>query len=406
MKFKFLSFSLICAIASTFVSCQNTDEPIPVEIDSNEELVEYYMTVNIPDELKTRTTSNASIGASGLYEFPERTIDKLWYAVYYNGSYKTSGEVVREDEKPFSVSYRMTGSSDPSLLYFFFWAGNSDDDVLASPNLTLSSWDPTKMITIAYKLNTLSYTPAKLHNNSNLQIFDSFTGYIQFSDNKEISDRSRSITLKRPFALFHVISDDFTDTDLAEDYPNGFTTLAGFGSEKPTTKDFSNHILNVSTWNYSTNEITLFKMNDYFSYNSSGYYTQNLEFYFKNDLKGTQIETVNFKNRQMDYLTCFFTLAPPTLSHLKYENKNVDKLNLAIKKGSATAQDYKDSPGTLISIPLPEEGIKANNQYIIYNTKRSEGGTGFLEGVYNYQILVNNDGTWENPSTEHESDKL
>ena len=399
MKFKFLSFSLICAIASTFVSCQNTDEPIPVEIDSNEELVEYSMSVNIPDEMRTRAAATATIGESGLYELGEREINKLWYAVYYDGALKTNGQVTRTDKLPFSVTYRMTGSSDPTKLYFFFWAGNSEDKInVASSEMPKNS----TLVSLNYSSKSVYLNYNSLHDKTQLKIYDSFAGYFQFSETQEVENRNKNIVLKRPFAEISILTDDFTDTDLAEDYPNGITVVAGLGSEVADSSNFDEQITSPYIWSYGSDKYSYLKWRTQYGMGSDMVYAYSLQNYFYNDLKGSP-ETVTFKERQMDYLSYFFIFAPQ-----KKSESELDKLNIAVYKGRQTPNNfvYHTNDANYISVQLPEEGLKANNRYIIYNKKRSDGGTGFLEGVYNYQILVNNDGTWEDPSTLQESDKL
>lgn len=79
MKHKLLTFALIGALASTMLfSCKNAEEPIqssPVIVDA-EGMVQYSLSVNIPDDMRTRAAAEAIVGTDGLYSF-SRTIDRL-----------------------------------------------------------------------------------------------------------------------------------------------------------------------------------------------------------------------------------------------------------------------------------------------------------------------------------------
>lgn len=348
---------------------------------SDSELIEYTISVGIPDEMRTRDGATPSIGESGLLELENRTIDKLWYSVYYDGNSVDGGTVTRTDENPFKVVYRSTGRLDPTKLYFFLWAGNSDDqiNVVTSGGSGIIINNKEKSVTI--------WQPSVLNDIENLKFYDSFAGYVQFSEVPEISSRKKSIVLKRPFAEIQVLSDDFTDTDLSVDYPEGFTCLTSISSERVLDRN--------NTTNYDDEAGLLGFPNKW--YFSEGTFTNapgNKCFvYFYNDLKGQSPYRTTFKERSMDYYSYFLTF--PSNNRQKY-------LNLLVKEG-------KSSPGLndkKVSISLPEEGIKANNKYIFYNKKRSEGGTGFLEGIYNYEIIASPDPVWDDPTSENESDRL
>ena len=383
MKHKLLTFALMGALASTMLfSCQNSEEPIPSPGDINSgEMVEYSISVNIPDEMRTRDSANASIGETGLYEFENRIIDKVWYAVYYDNVLKTTGEQQRSNEQPFEISYRMTGSSDPSKLCFFFWAGNVDDQV---------STTGSPMVKLDYNKTQVTVNQAAMHDNGILKFYDSFAGYYQFADKNDNTIRTKTIILKRPFSLIHIITDDFTDTDLGEDYPNGFTCFTGFGNSKAAKASSNSYINNfdlINTWNYKEN-----------TYSKS----QNYNFYFQNDLKLNNPQRVTFKNREMDYLTCFFTF--PTSNDITQLNLLVFEDGNKSLNGTGSSIDNYFNSSKQISLLLPEGGFVANTQYIIYNKKRSEGGTGFLEAVYNYKIIADNDYEWD--SIEQSEDGL
>ena len=358
MKHKFLSFALTAAVGSSMLfSCQNSEEPTPAMEENRDEMVEYTITAQVPDEIRTRAAASASIGESGLYEFENRTIDKLWYVVDYNGTVMETNSLERNDSNPFLVTYRMEGNSDPSKLHFFFWAGSKDDDV---------QFITTEKSQGLININAKSFfvlLDNKKFLSTELKIYDSFAGYYQFAESNDNSVRTKTITLKRPFAEIHVIADDFADTDLKEDYQDGFRAYYGFGSSQSQ--------LNLpNRWNYLDKTYSLEDSRSIFFYNA---------------LDGESISQVTFKERQMDYYTLFYSF-PITTDELTY-------LNVNVYPGNQASSGKKS-----FSIQLPEDGIKANTKYVIYNKRRSEGGTGFLEGVYNYKILADNDFDWE--STE------
>ena len=389
--------------STTFLSCQNSEEPIQINNSYSEKDVEYSISVNVPDEMRTRGASIATIGESGLYEFPQRTINKLWYAVYYDGALKTNSTVTRNDNQPFSVKYTMSGTSDPSKLYFFLWAGNSDDKITDN----FSSFPSSNIMAINYSSKYVLINPEEFHNNANFQFFDSFAGYVPFSDTFDVESRSKSIILTRPFAQITVLTDDFKDTDLAQEYPNGIHVLSAFGNEKITEDNVNQQLLFPNQWYFASDTYGYLETSKLYA-GSQGYGYKYL-FDFVNKLDGQNPSSVLFKDRKMDYLTCFFTVAPTKQSNFSKSEVILDKLNLTVDTknfGASTSPYLSSKTMKYVSIDMPEEGIMANTRYIIYNKKRSEGGTGFLDGIYNYEILVSNDGNWKDPDLERESDRL
>ena len=408
MKHKLLTFALMGAFASSMLfSCKNAEEPIPSPGDNNSgEMVEYSISVNIPEEMRTRAASTATFDETGLYNFPLRTIDKLWYAMYYDGELEKYGTTTRNSENPFSISIRLDGDTDPSKLTFFFWAGNQGDKIGENKKeLWLENYyfvldyDNKKVITSPQLLNgvvTGSSYPI-VYNNESPAAFDSFTGYFQFASENDRSIRSASFLLKRPFAQVHILTDDFLPetSDLYKDYQiNGAITLAGLGSQICNYDNYQDQFKMPNVWYYEKNE-TLNLEKDYLSFTSP------ITMGFQNKLDG--IKRTTFKGRTMDYLHCFWLFAPMDKLSLKDDETNLDKLNFAITTSTMTPWHVNNK---YISVQLPEEGIKANHKYIIYNKSREDGGSGFLDGFFDYEILVNHDGIWESSNHEGEVDRL
>ena len=388
MKHRLLTFALMGAFASTMLfSCKNAEEPLPPvgDMDSGD-MIEYSISVNVPDEMRTRAASTGNLGSSGIYEFPLRTIDKLWYAMYYDGSLKSQSTITRNDNNPFSISLRVDGDTDPSKVWFFFWAGNSEDVIYTNQ----SNYPSGAILSLDYNKRVVELSTSYFF--SNLKFYDSFTGYFPFSTSDDKSVRTCSFTLKRPFAQFHLLTDDFLSetSDLYKDYPQGIACAAGFGTE-PVSNSVNAQMQLATKWHFDEDPTSTFNKDD-------------LEWTFVNTkfvnpLNGSQRTT--FKDRKMDYLGVFFTFATTSP-----DNFSKDKLNFAIAaSNTANFPQYSDYFNKYISVQLPEEGIKANNKYVIYNKSREDGGSGFLDGFFDYEILVNHDGVWDEPNTDIEADR-
>ena len=391
MKHKLLTFALMGAFASTMLfSCKNAEEPIPSLGDNNSgEMVEYSISVNIPEEMRTRGTTDGIIGESGLYEFPIETVDNLWYCMYYDGAVKKSGEVSRTDENPFSISLRVDGNTDPSKVWFFFWAGNKVNNFAA----------------LDYEKRNVRIIPKKIF--SQISHLDAFTGYFQFAPSDDTSIRTQTFTLKRPFAEIHILSDDFlpSSSDLYKNYTSGVSTVAGFGNEILTQSNYEKQMYYPTTWYFDDDPSGTHKKNDLVCESQHQAQGAKLTDTFFNPLDQTTVERVTFNNRIYDYISCFYMFAPLEEAPLNHNSTELNLLNFFITGGNPSnwASFYG---GTPISVELPENGLKANNKYVIYNKSHQDGGSGFLDGFYDYEILVNHDGTWESPNHENEVDKL
>ena len=367
MKHKFLTLALSVAFASTMLfSCSNAEEPNtpPTNELNNSDLVEYAISVDIPDEMRTRDAATASIGESGLYEFENRTIDKLWYAIYYNGTLKTSGVTLREDVNPFKLSYSASSDTDPSKLYFFFWAGNSDDLIATNTSNKDLEINDSKLIALNFTNKNVEVNHT-LFNQENFKNYDSFAGYFQFTDNSLDTNRSKSFILKRPFSEIHCLTDDFQVTDLKDQFTSGSYCFAGFTTSKMSKYTEIQYMPNK--WNYENS--TLESNNTNLSSSKPNGFG-----YFFNDLNNT-ISSVFYKNRTFDYLSCFYIFTP-----IPY--KEFDYLNFIIT--NSRSQYVAFQTNYIYPIQLPEEGIKPNTKYVI------------ITSLYDkYEILVDEDQSWD-----------
>ena len=379
MKLKSLLFAGISLfLMSVISSCSNSEEPEKVYDNylENPDLVDWTATIKLPDNFKTRAAAPGVVGEDGLYSF-SRDIDRLWYSVYYQGEYLYDSEqelapdgVKQEDG--FTVVFKFHKDLDPTQVYIFFWAGNSEDNVTVSDNID------SDFINLNFQNRCVSVNPKYMNgDNTYLQEYDSFSGYYQLSPTKDVSNYNLKVILKRPFAQIHVLSDEFTFPGVNTAFPDGVTVIPGFGADIATSDNYSNNMQLPTTWFFDSS-ITLnqaYKQNE-FKFTPTNYQ-------FTNNLSGSAPERVTFKGRLMDYLGCLYVFAPIEKAQLKYPQSSgfastVGKLNLAfLKKG----QDI--STAQFAAVTIPTDGLQANNRYVIYNranTGNGDGGPGGNDG--------------------------
>ena len=394
MKHKLLTFTLMGALASTMLfSCKNAEEPIqssPVIVDA-EGMVQYSLTVNIPDDMRTRAAAEAIVGNDGLYSF-SRTIDRLWYGVYYNGQYLYDSENTvypawsMVENGKFNAYFKLHQEIDPTQVKIFFWAGNEDD------NVTVSDVTSSDAINLNFKNRCVSVNPLYINGNTELKEYDSFAGYVQLSKQKENPNFNETVILKRPFAQIHILSDEFTFPGVNVYYPNGVTVVPGFGKEEASALNYTNNMMALTTWFFDSS-IDLPN-----AYTKDEYIFSQNNYEFTNNLTGTSPERVKFKEREMDYLGCFYVFAPIEKSPLRYATASgntgtLGKLNLAFRKPAESLGNAE-----FVSVDLPVDGIQANNRYVVYNhenTGDGDGGKGeggFVTNTFTFEIIT--DSAW------------
>lgn len=391
-KFSFYALSLLFAVSVG--SCTHADEP---ELESGklfdgEDMIEWTAEIKLPDEFKTRAAAEGKVGSDGLYTF-SREINRLWYAVYYNGAYLYDSE---QDMAPdgikkgdgFTVLFKFHKDLDPTQIYIFFWAGNTGD------NVTVSDAIDSEAINLNFHNRCVSVNPKYMNgNNTELREFDSFSGYFQLSPTKDISNYNMKVTLKRPFTQIHVLSDEFTYPGVSTAFPNGVTVVPGFGSDIASSVNYASNMMLPTTWFYDSS----ISMNPGYKQNEYRYTETNYQ--FTNSLSGKTPERVTFKNRTMDYLGCLYVFAPVQKAQLKYPaasgfSSTLGKLNLAfMKKGENM------SSAQFAAVELPSGGIQANNRYVVYNranTGDGDGGPGgndgpgggFITASYAFEVVT------------------
>lgn len=383
------------------ISCTDQDEPQNVESGTvfnpnDKDNIEWSADIVLPDDFKTRAPASGTVGSDGLYTF-SRQIDRLWYAVYYNGAYLYDSEqelapdAIKKGDA-FTVLFKFHKDLDPTKIYIFFWAGNQQD------NVTVADVTKSDAITLNFKNRCVSVDPKYMNgNNSALQEYDSFAGYFQLSSTKDVSNYNMKVTLKRPFAQIHVLSDEFTFPGVTAAFPNGVTVVPGFGTLAATTSNYTTNLVSPTTWFYDSS----ISLNPTYKKNEFMYTLTDYE--FTNKLSGRTPERVTFKNRLMDYLGCFYVFAPIEKSPLKYaassgNTSSLQYLNLAFRKNGSNI-----SSSEFAAVKLPTEGLKANNRYVIYNHANTGdgdgggspsdpdnpgGGGGFITDSYAFEVVT------------------
>ena len=371
MKFNIYLLSGTLLFAGLLGACSNSEEPVvgnesPFE---GKDLIEWNASINLPEEFKTRDAAAGTVGAEGLYTF-SRPIDRLWYAVYYNGVYLYDSEQEMAPDgilkdNGFSVLFKFHKDLDPTNIYIFFWAGNKED------NVTVNDVVDTQTINLNFQNRCVAVNPYYMNgNNSELKEYDSFAGYFQLSPTKDISNYNLKVTLKRPFAQIHVLSDEFTYPGVRVAFPTGVTMIPGFGSDIANSVNYASNMQLPTTWFFDSSV----SLNPGYSKNEFRFSPTSYQ--FTNNLTGTVPERVTFKNRMMDYLGCLYVFAPVEKTQLKYPvasgfSSNLTKINLAfMKKG----EDI--SNGQFAAVELPADGIQANNRYVVYNRQNTGDGDG------------------------------
>ncbi|MCH5236477.1 MAG: hypothetical protein J1E95_01595 [Muribaculaceae bacterium] len=370
MKLKqiYLSASMCLAVMG-LASCSQAEEPAPVPFSDDADNIEWVADITLPDDFKTRAAASGTVGSDGLYTF-SREINRLWYAVYYNGAYLYDSE---QDLAPdavkkgdgFTVLFKFHKDLDPTKIYIFFWAGNSED------NVTVSDTMDTQAINLNFVNRCVSVNPYYMNgNNKELKEYDSFSGYIQLSPTKNVTNYNMKVTLKRPFAQIHVLSDEFSYPGVSTAFPNGVTVIPGFGSDIANSTNHESNMQLPTTWFFDSS-LTMSP-----AYTQNEYRFTSANYQFTNNLSGSSPERVTFKNRTMDYLGCLYVFAPVQKAQFKYPvasglSSSLGKLNLAfMKKG----EDI--SKAQYAAVSLPADGIQANNRYVVYNRQNTGDGDG------------------------------
>lgn len=354
---KTIFFNLFLISLFFFPSCSDDYEDLNPN-NQNDEIV-WIADISAKEETITRAPATGSVGSDGLYTF-SRVVDRLWYAVYYNNELLFHSEqadspktVIKNDG--FSVPFKFHKDVDPTKVYIFFWAGCNDD------NVTIGNASSSNGITLNFENRSVSVDPKYMNgNNSELQEYDSFAGYTQLSPTQNTADYNVKVTLKRPFAQIHILSEDFTNSKVSSNYPNGITIVPGFGADEVSSSNYTSNLMSPTTWFFDD------EINGSYKKNEFRYALTNYE--FTNKLSGRSPERVTYNGKQMDYLCCYYVFAPVVKAQLKTAQtdggKTYNKLNIGIRETGKTL-----GTSEFFTISLPSDGLQANNRYVVSNQK-------------------------------------
>lgn len=392
---------ILCSVAAAsmmaaFTSCQSEEgvkNPVETGVDlSNCETVS--LSISMPtSEMKTRAgeTPTFSYGDDGLFSF-DRTIDRLWYAVYNNGNLLYHSvqpgitQAVYDAEKDaFTLDIQIPKINDEIKLEeysVFFFAGNALDKV--------DTKEINNGIGLDFANKTMYAYPALMNRTVasgemfNPQQYDYFAKYITL-DKVVSSGYNGSVTLIRPFCQVSLLTDELCQASVLGTYASD-----GKVAVKTTPSMFTQRAMTTANtlpygWNYETDNILVKGIADLS-------FTLDARAFNNVDNSYTIPQEVTFKERKMFCVASYLMLAP---SAKKAYDAESDKeqfsfaLNVSGDRGSTDASASAD---------VPTGGLKANEKYIMYNKKYDPstgegGGGGILSSHYLVDIVV--DPTWE-----------
>lgn len=361
--------SILCSMAAltmmgSLVSCQNGEDvnlPEQPGIDlSNGQTVSFSIKMPV-NELKTRAGQDPTLtyGDDGLYSF-SRTIDKLWYAVYNNGTllYNSTEAGIPQgvydaESDTFSLDLQIpeiNGSINLEDYKVFFFAGNASDKVATTEIADGIGLDFANKTMYAYPtlLNT-SVASGDIYNPSQ---YDYFAKYVTLSD---VVDATLvgTIVLTRPFCQVTLLTDEFSSAAVLKTFDsNGKVattttpTIHAQGGAKESSLAYG--------WNYDSDEILT---------KDAASLSLIINSKALNNADGslTLPQEVTFKSRKMFCLASYLMLAPDTRKAYDASataNQFAFALNVVGDRYSTTAN---------LAVNMPTGGLKANEKYIVYN---------------------------------------
>ena len=365
------------AMMSGLASCQSgedvmmPDTVIPGVDLSKCETVSF--SINLPSsELKTRAgeTPSMTYGDDGLFSFT-RTIDKLWYAVYNNGTLLYSSfdaginqGVYKPEDQTFVLDIQIPKVDEQIKLNeyaVFFFAGNAADKVVNREITDGIGLDFANKTMYAYpSLLNKSVASGEMFNPEQYDFFAKYTTLDKVVD----SEYNGSVTLIRPFCQVSLLTDELCQpavlSTYATDYKVSVTTTPAVYTKKGAT---TTQTLPYA-WNFDSDKILTKELPEVtFSLNSRAF--NNAENAY------TIPQEVTFKNRKMFCVASYLMLAPSERKSYM-ENTSVEKFRFLL-----TAGGDRNSTDASVSARIPTGGLKANEKYIMYNRKHNpDGSTG------------------------------
>lgn len=368
MKFKSILFSVVAlTMATTFSSCRSEEDVrIPDQPGINfakSETVSF--TVKMPPrEMKTRAGQEPGMtyGDDGLYCFT-RDIDKLWYAVYNNGTLLYHSfqpgipqGIYHPDDKTFMLDIQIPRVNEQIKLEeysVFFFAGNALDNV---QNKEISDG-----IGLDFENKTLYAYPAFLNKSVasgemfNPVQYDFFAKYTTL-DKVVDSDYNGNVTLVRPFCQISLLTDELCQPAVLSTYASDCKVAVDTTPSMYTTTASSTAETLAYGWDYGTDNI-LIKSQPELAFTLYSRAFNNVE----NTLDIPQ--EVMFKDRKMFCTASYLMLAPE--SRKAYSPESTTERF----KFDLVATGDRNLTTATVSAKIPTGGFKANEKYIMYNRK-------------------------------------
>ncbi len=400
MRIKTILFSMAAiSMIGSFTSCKSEEDiKVPVEtgIDlSNSQTIS--LTISSPDAgLKTRAgqTPNLTYGTDGLFNF-SRTIDKLWYAVYNNGTLLYDSfdagipqAIYDSGTETFKLDLQIPRVNDQIKLdeyKVFFFAGNSADKVAKS--------EISDGIGLDFANKTLYAYPAILNGTTASGDFfspqqnDYFAKYASLDDIVTGTDEfSGNVTLIRPFCQVSLLTDELVHPAILRTYDSNGKVALQTTPAMFTQKESSSSESLPYGWNYDNDNILLkdlslltFSLDSKAACNTDGSLSIPQE--------------ITFKSRKMFCVASYLMLAPN--ARKSYDpGSSKEQFSFAL-----TASGDLHSTDASVKTDVPSGGLKANEKYVLYNKQfdpehpEEGGGEGIFSTHYVLDVVV--DPAWE-----------
>lgn len=399
MRIKTILFSMAAlSLMGATTSCQSEEEvKMPTETGLNlGDCQKITLRIASPDAgLKTRAQApTLTYGTDGLFSF-SRTIDKLWYAVYNNGTLLYDSfeagipqAVYDSESETFLLDLQIPRINDEIKLNeykVFFFAGNALDKVDKSEISDGIGLDFTNKTMYAYpailngtKASGDFYTP---------QQKDYFAKYISLDKVVDPdNDFSGSVTLTRPFCQVSLLTDELTHPAVLRTYDSAGKVAISTTPSMFSQVGASNSETLPYGWNYDTDEIMTKDL-------SALTFSLDAKTACNSDGSLTIPQEVTFKSRKMFCIGSYLMLAPDTR---KAYNAAASKEQFSF---ALTAAGDLHSTTESVKTDIPTGGIKANEKYVLYNKQfdpnnpEEGGGHGIFSTHYVLDVVV--DPAWE-----------
>lgn len=377
MKLKTIlcSMAAVTMIVPAVTSCSN-EEGVKSPVETGIDLTKgerFSLSIGIPEEdMKTRAAGQdptLTYGSDGLFSF-ERTIDKLWYAVYNKGTllYNSTQAgitqaVYDEDSKGFTLDIlipEIDGAINLADYSIFFFAGNESD------NIQMEDFETYGIIGLDFANKTLYAYPHKLYSEINEEDIYNPNQYDYFCKYETLdkivaavadSEFKGKIVLTRPFCQVSLLTDELRQGTILNTYSdNGKVFVTANPSVEIKKGEETNYTIPYA-WKYDTDEILTTYATEFTCHSTALY---------DNVKKAPQ--EVKFKDRDMFCVASYLMLAPNTK---KAYNSDADSQKFYF---DISVSGSRFSTNAVAEAKIPVAGLRANEKYILYNRKYTPSG--------------------------------